>query len=135
MRSITSADSGKFLKLFTLLFFFLIGVNQSRAQKEVKDQTYTIVDNGSVTDIQPYINALNNSEMKNHRLLNTRYTIVFQSGLKVELFSATEISNKGLSINLSEYPESFASSRRDPVFALGANDFIIEYHTSGSKHH
>jgi|GEM_PF-2368530 len=104
-------------------------------QKEIKGQTYIITDNAGVTDIQPYVDALNNSDMRNHRLLNKRYAIIFKTGLKVELFSASEISKSGLPINLSDYPESFDASRQEPIFALGANNFIIEYHTSSAKHH
>jgi len=104
-------------------------------QKEAKGQTYIIIDKGSVTDIQPYIDALNNSDMKNHRLLNKRYMVIFKTGVKVELFSALEISKSGRSINLSDYSESFDALRQEPIFALGANNFIIEYHTSSAKHH
>lgn len=104
-------------------------------QKEAKGQTYIIIDKGSVTDIQPYIDALNNSDMSNHRLLNKRYTVVFKTGVKVELFSASEISKSGRVINLSDYLENFDASRQEPIFALGANNFIIEYHTSSAKHH
>jgi hypothetical protein len=129
-------NSRKLLRLFTLISCFLIGYTiKIQAQTEIKDQTYIITDNGSVTDIQPYIAALNNSDMKNHRLLNKRYTVIFQTGVKVELFSANEISKTGLPINLSEYPENFDSSRQEPVFSLGANNFVLEYHTAGTKHH
>ena len=124
----------KSLRVLTLLSFFLISYSVSaQDMKEVKGQTYVITDNGSVTDIQPYIDAMNNSDFKNHRLRNKRYTIVFQTGLKVELFSAAEISKSGLPVILSDYPEKFDSSRQEPVFALGANNFIIEYHTAQSK--
>lgn len=104
-------------------------------QKEAKGQTYIIIDKGSVTDIQPYIKALNNSDMRNHRLLNKRYTVIFKTGVKVELFSASEISKSGRLINLSDYPETFDASRQEPIFALGINNFIIEYHISSAKHH
>lgn len=124
-----------FLKAFTLLSFLLIGFfATAQDRKEVKEQTYTIIDNGGVTNIQPYIDALNNSDMRNHRLQNKRYTIVFEKGVKVELFSATEILKNSIQINISEYPESFDLSRQEPIFALGANNFIIEYHIATGKH-
>ena len=63
-----------------------------------------------------------------------RYVVVFDKGVKVELFSATEISKSGLTRNLSEYPEDFDSSRQEPIFALGADNFIIEYHIATGKH-
>lgn len=123
------------LKLIALFSFLLLGFTASaQEQKEVKNQTYTIVDNGGVTNIQPYIDALNNSDMRNHRLRNKRYTIVFEKGVKVELFSASEIVNNGIQLNISEYPESFDLTRQEPIFALGANNFIIEYHIATGKH-
>ena len=130
-----NTPTSSFLKIFVLFSFLILGYSaKAQEQKEVKGQTYTIVDNGSVTNIQPYIDALNNSDMRNHRLLNKRYIVVFEKGVKVELFSATEISNSGLSRNLSEYPEDFTSSRQEPIFALGADNFIIEYHIATGKH-
>lgn len=124
-----------FLKSFALFSFLLIGFFASaQDRKEVKEQTYAIIDNGGITNIQPYIDALNNSDMRNHRLQNKRYTIVFEKGVKVELFSAAEISKNGIQINISEYPENFDLSRQEPIFALGANNFIIEYHIATGKH-
>ncbi len=108
---------------------------KNQDQKELKGQTYIITDNGVVTDILPYIGALNSSDMRNHRLLNKRSTLTFKTGVKVELFSASEISKSGRPIHLSDYPESFAPSRQEPIFALGANNFIMEYHIAAAKHH
>lgn len=141
----------KLPSLFLLMILILLGFNNNalvakpennstfdgtiQDQKEEKGQTYIIIDKGSVTDIQPYIDALNNSDMSNHRLLNKRYTVVFKTGVKVELFSASEISKSGRLINLSDYLENFDASRQEPIFALGASNFIIEYHTSSAKHH
>ncbi|MDO9185669.1 MAG: hypothetical protein Q7W13_06630 [Bacteroidia bacterium] len=141
----------KLPSLFLLMILILLGFNNNalvakpennstfkvkiQDQKEAKGQTYIIIDKGSVTDIQPYIDALNNSDMSNHRLLNKRYTVVFKTGVKVELFSASEISKSGRLIILSDYLENFDASRQEPIFALGANNFIIEYHTSSAKHH
>ncbi|MDP1747668.1 MAG: hypothetical protein Q8L90_18990 [Bacteroidota bacterium] len=141
----------KLPSLFLLMILILLGFNNNalvakpennstfkvkiQDQKEAKGQTYIIIDKGSVTDIQPYIDALNNSDMSNHRLLNKRYTVVFKTGVKVELFSASELSKSGRLIILSDYLENFDASRQEPIFALGANNFIIEYHTSSAKHH
>lgn len=122
------------LKSIIFFSFFTLGfIANAQELKEEKNQTYIITDNAGIADVQPYIDALNISDMKYHRLLNKRHTIVFQTGVKVELFSASEISKSGKSMNLSEYPEAFDPSRQEPVFALGANNFIIEYHTSTNK--
>jgi hypothetical protein len=135
MKSVTSGISGKFFRLVTLVLFLMIGsAIQAQGQKEVKDQTYIISDNGSVMNVQPYVDAMSNSDFTSHRLLNKRHTIVFETGVKIELFSAKEIAKNGLTVNLSDYQEDFTSTRREPVFVLGANNFIIEYHSKGTKH-
>jgi hypothetical protein len=122
--------------LLKSLFLFL-GITFSILIKgqEIQGQTYTITSNGSVTDIQPYILALNNSNMRYHRLKNTRHTIEFTSGVKVELFSATEINASLHTLNISEYPETFSPNRDIPVFSLGPNNFIMEEHHTKSKFH
>lgn len=122
-----------FIALTALLLFF-VSASGLQAQ-EKKDITYSILESGSVLDVQPYINALDNSDMRYHRLSGRRYVIVFMTGLRVELFSAQEIAKKGHPINVSEYPEEFPATRQEPVFALGANNFIIQYHTPTAKQH
>jgi hypothetical protein len=103
--------------------------------QEIKGQTYMITDNGSVSDVQPYIDALNNSNMRYHRLRNSRNTIVFNTGVTVQLFSATEINTSVHPLVLSEYPESFEPGRDIPVFSLGINNYIMEQHHVNSKYH
>ena len=127
-------------QVFKIVFFLAImvfGENLSAQEndgpRELKDKTYLIVDNGSVMNIQPYIDAMNNSNMMNHRLKDKHYTITFQTGVKVELFSAKEIIANGWKVQLSDYPEAFDHTRDEPVFALGANNYIIEYHSSKGK--
>jgi hypothetical protein len=119
---------------FSAIFIFLICAAHGLKAQEKNNLSYIIKDKGSVLDVQPYINAMANSDFRNHRLKNKRYTITFQTGLTIELFSATEMLANGLAVNPAEYPESFDSSRQEPVFALAPNNFIIEYHTSAAKH-
>ena len=103
--------------------------------QEIQGQTYAITSNGTVTDIQPYIAAMNNSDMKYHRLKNVRHTIEFNTGVKVELFSASEINTSVRSVNLSDYPVAFDSKRDIPVFSLGPNNLIMEEHHVDGKHY
>ena len=123
----------KILLKSTCILTLMIMIPSLKAQendgpRELKDKTYIITDNGSVTNVQPYIDAMNNSNMMNHRLKNKRNTIIFEKGLKVELFSADEIYANGWNINPANYPDAFDSSRNEPIFALGANNYIIEFH-------
>ena len=115
-----------------LIFAFTILSTVLKAQEHI-GETYLVTNNGSVSNIQPYLNALNNSNMKYHRLKNSRYTIIFDTGVTVQLFSAVELVANGRTINISDYPESFDSNRFEPVFSLGANNYILELRRSNSK--
>ena len=117
------------------LLFACILLSFSVKAQEINGKTYQITDNGSVKDVQPYIDALNKSDMRYHRLKNSRNSIVFNTGVKVELFSAEEINANVHPLVLSEYPESFEAKRDIPIFSLGVNDFIMEQHHLNSKYH
>lgn len=119
------------IALFFVGFFFSF----SMKAQEIKGQTYQITDNGSVKDVQPYIDALNKSDMRYHRLRDSRNSIVFNTGVTIQLFSATEINANVHPLVLSEYPESFEAKRDIPVFSLGVNNFIMEQHHVNSKYH
>ncbi len=124
----------KIMLKISLLFACTL-ISFSIKAQEIKGKTYEITDNGSVKEIQPYIDALNKSDMRYHRLKNTRNIIVFNTGVKVELFSAEEINANAHPLVLSEYPESFDAKRDIPVFSLGQNNFIMEQHHVNSKYH
>lgn len=117
-----------------LLFVGIVFCTVLNAQ-EIQGKTYAITGKGTVTNVQPYIDALNNSDMKYHRLKNTRTTIEFNTGVKVELFSATEINATVHPLTMSDYPEKFSATRDVPVFSLGPNNFIMEEHHVVSKYH
>jgi len=121
------------LKSILLLVFTAFFVN-AKAQEQ-NNVSYKIIDNGSVKDIQPYIDALNTANFKYHRLRNKRTTIIFDTGVKVELFSANELIAAGKKINATDYPEVFPAGRQEPLFKLGPNNFILEEHSSSGKHH
>lgn len=116
------------------LFFaaFMLFSILAKSQEE-QGTTYVILNKGSVSNIQPYIDALNKANMHNHRLRDKRYTITFDTGVTVQLFSATEMKANGKQINPEDYPEEFDSQRVEPAFSLGANNFIMEMHYNRNK--
>ncbi len=118
-----------------IIVFVFIGFTFMVKAQEENNITYKIIDNGSVTNIQPYIDAMNSANFKYHRLRNNRNIIIFDTGVKIELYSANELIASGKNINATDYPESFSSTRQVPLFVLGANNFILEQHTSSGKHY
>lgn len=94
--------------------------------KELYDKTYSIVENGNVTNIQPYIDALNTANLNNHRLKSERNTIGFEEGVKVVIFSAEEVLANGItSINPNDFPSQI-ENYTPPVFKLANSNYIIE---------
>jgi hypothetical protein len=115
--------------IFILFLFTSVGFAQ-----EKNGITYSIIKNGNVTDVIPYVTALNKSNMRYHRLREKRNIIVFDTGLTVELYSANEIAANGVKCNPAEYPLVFAAEKKSPVFSLGPNSFILEKVEPQFKH-
>ncbi|MCW3070361.1 MAG: hypothetical protein JWO44_251 [Bacteroidetes bacterium] len=122
----------KATRSFALIILFFLAL-PAKSQEQA-NQTYRIIDNGTVQNVQPYIDALNSANMKYHRLKNTRFIITFSTGVKVELFSAAELIAAGRNINLADYPETFIN-RVEPIFSLGPNNIIMEQRPVYGKYH
>lgn len=114
------------LTVILMSFSQYLSAQENNAAKEFNAQTYIIIENGNVTNIQPYIDALNTANLNNHRLKSERNTIVFEEGVKVELFSAEEVLANGItSINPNDFPSQI-ENYTPPIFKLGNNNYIIE---------
>lgn len=114
------------IKFFGICVFLIFSATLNAQEKQ--GETYIIKDNGNVKNVQPYMDALNNADMKHHRLKDKRYIIIFDTGVTVELFSATELIANGRNINIEDYPDTFDSSYQKPIFSIGTNNFILEQH-------
>ncbi len=103
-----------------------LSAQENNSFKELNAQTYIIIENGNVTNIQPYIDALNTANLNNHRLKSKRNTIGFEQGVKVVIFSAEEVLANGItSINSNDFPIQI-ENYTPPVFKLANNNYIIE---------
>jgi hypothetical protein len=110
-----------------------IAAQENGGFKELKDKTYMIIDNGSVIDVQPYVNALNTANFNHHRLKSKRNTIMFEEGVKIELFSAEEVLANGISLNTNNFRNELSQSLDKITFQLGVDNFIIEKHVATTK--
>ena len=61
-----------------LVLFLGITFSSILNAQEIRGKTYAIIGNASITSMQPYIDALNNSDMKYHRLKKDRNIIEFK---------------------------------------------------------
>ncbi|MCB9361681.1 MAG: hypothetical protein H6587_09225 [Flavobacteriales bacterium] len=119
--------------VFTILLVCFTLIGGMVFGQEENGKTYTILDSKNVENIESYIDALNKANMKFYRLKNQRFSIVFDTGVVVELFSAIECENNGVSIDSMEYPIKFDSSKQLPTFSLGTNNYILIGHQFVNK--
>ena len=111
------------LFLFSLGFFSASAQNQSLIEKE--KETYKITNPELTTDLGSYTRALDNLSL--YRLQSKSFTIKFEGGVVVEVFSAESLLSKNIIIDQSyEYPQDFSSERYESVFSLAENDIIVE---------
>jgi len=88
------------------------------------DEAFTITNNGSVEDIQPYKEALKKIDLEKYRLQDKRRILKFDTGVEVELKSADELSGK-TSNQPPVYHEN-NDSLQNRVFILSKNGQIAE---------
>jgi hypothetical protein len=118
-------------KLLTIFFFFMLV--SFHAFSQGKPDSYKIVSNGTVQDVKPYKDALNAADMDKYRLRDKRVTIVFETGVKVELFSASELIAMGYNVTITDF-EAERAAGQQITFALAANNYILELHTPTGKY-
>jgi hypothetical protein len=64
--------------------------------QEINNRTYKIINLPKNTDIELYINAINNSDLQCFRFKSTCRVLNFKSGLSIEIFSYNKLIADGL---------------------------------------
>lgn len=114
----------KLLLLLTLLFC-LFSFSQ-----EVEKISYKFLNPEAVTNISDYKLAFSTADMSVFRYESKNNIIVFQSGLKVELFSVNDLKNKNIKLNLQNFKADDKKSSDDYYFTLSTNKkFILQKFT------
>lgn len=91
--------------------------------------TFSVINNGSVTDTQPYVNAVANADLESFRYRNTRCVITFDNGLQVELLSAFEMQQLGHNIAVGDYKIADDANWIAPVFHLNEDGTLSAMYT------
>tara|TARA_B110000285_G_C15094120_1_gene600876 strand:- start:1205 stop:1564 length:360 start_codon:yes stop_codon:yes gene_type:complete len=94
-----------------------------------QDKSYVITDEALVGDISIYITAIEKANWDKYRIVDERRVITFKKGVKIELLSANEMTEKGIEINLSKVMKQSPKGIYQPIFVLNNNGFIIEQHS------
>lgn len=126
----------KSILVFTSLFFLFstIGKSQTGIQIEKNNETFRLINPEKVENLDNYIEALIKADFSYHRLKNDSFTIRFESGLEVEIFSASNLLSKNmLQHDINFYAEKYPAERYTAVFKLGEGNSIIELRTSTNE--
>ena len=96
--------------------------------------TYIIVNDGNVTNLEDYKTALDNANFDSYRYINKNRTITFDSGVVVELLSVRTLQERGVPANEN------AASAYDPnkkpiacIWKLSPNGTIVQTFENPSK--
>ncbi len=91
--------------------------------------SYVYVNPESVSDLKPYTEALSKADMDRYRYMDERNTIVFESGLKVELLSANEMKALSLPVRIERVRTEKPGFDTGSVFRLTPDGGIVEIMT------
>lgn len=115
------------------LLFLLFIVNYTNAQDSV---TFQIIRTSTISNIEVYINALENANLEIYRCRTVNDTLHFENGISYILFSAERLESRGLLTDISDYsnPEERSKRFNKPIFRVSPEGILLApYITIGSK--
>jgi hypothetical protein len=110
-----------------------IGITLLSSSFFAQDKSYVILDKAEVVDINLYITAIEKATWDKYRLVDERRSVTFKEGVKIELLSANEMTEKGLEIDLSKVMKQASNGKYQPLFVLSDSGFIMEQHSYQTK--
>ncbi len=121
------------LSLFILSFLFISNsafsqVENSDAIVEVTN-SFRIINQGKVNNIQLYVDALNNANLDKYRMFDKRRILQFDTGVKIELYSVNELKEKGTKYDESKIKDGDYSTVHHATFKLNESGHILELHS------
>jgi len=79
---------------------------------------YIILDQVGVNNLSDYTTALDAANWETYRLRDVGYQLIFDTGFKIELKSASQLVAEGVILNISSYQTSLPSGYVPPVLKL-----------------
>lgn len=86
--------------LFLTIFLFSIQINFDL--KAQTNQSFVIINDGAVPNMNEYLNALQQNDLDKYRHATLRAHLEFKSGVHVELLSAYELTQLGIPVDLNK---------------------------------
>ncbi|HXC06208.1 MAG TPA: hypothetical protein VNZ86_15730 [Bacteroidia bacterium] len=94
--------------------------------------TFLIKDKAGISDITPYVKAIQSADMTSDRYLDKRRTFKFTSGVEVELLSANELIAQGIKVDTDRLC-TLKTGDPGPVYTLSASGYILKGFPSHGK--
>ncbi|MGL5890204.1 MAG: hypothetical protein ACRC3B_09980 [Bacteroidia bacterium] len=91
--------------------------------------SYVYLNPETVTDTNPYTAALSKADMDRYRYMDERNTLVFESGLKVELLSANEMKALNMPLRIERVRTEKPGFDTGSIFRLTPEGGIVEIMT------
>ncbi|OFY83624.1 MAG: hypothetical protein A3F72_05520 [Bacteroidetes bacterium RIFCSPLOWO2_12_FULL_35_15] len=114
----------KSLVLFTVLF---LSSREAFAQ-EKNNATFSVISKSKITNVEPYVKAVEAANFSCYHLRKTRRKITFDTGVVIELFSITEMMGKGVKFNASCIADESKLEKNPPIYNLSETGIIMELH-------
>ena len=95
-----------------------------------QENTYEVIENGTVNDLSVYTEAMNKANFDAYRFMSKRRLIRFKSGVVISLLSEQELLEKGFQITDSKAIPDEIILTNEPIFELRENGYIRVNHTA-----
>lgn len=112
-------------KHFTFLTLLFVLCSILSYGQEEQDQTYKFINPEVVNNTNTYIEAFSTADMTKFRYADKSNIIEFESGLKVELFSASNLTSKGVNVDTSKILTIEPLNKDEYVFNISENGKYI----------
>tara|TARA_B110000196_G_C21044978_1_gene614367 strand:- start:565 stop:939 length:375 start_codon:yes stop_codon:yes gene_type:complete len=122
-------------KLLIIFLLFFSSVNLSNAQSSSKDdflKSYAVIEGMDKID-DFFINSFEKADWDRYRCLDKRRKLYFNENITVELLSANELKELGLSFNEGKIIRKGIDFDNKTIFVINSNGHIIEQKKSLNK--
>ncbi|MEX1001169.1 MAG: hypothetical protein WDZ35_03560 [Crocinitomicaceae bacterium] len=118
----------------SLKLFFLLITLSCGSLAFSQPNTYVIIDEANVANIEDYKKAFDNANFDAYRYIEKNRTIVFDTGVIVELLSVKALKNKGIAVNENRAHAYDPNKKPVPcVWKLSSNGTIVQTFENTSK--
>lgn len=98
-------------------------------QQPTPAQSFVIKEQGTVSDVKPYEDALNKANLDKYRYFDHRSELKFENGMVVELLSAHEMMLLGLPVKTDRVRTEKPKYDSGSLFRLAENGILVEVMT------